>query len=171
MDLARELMSGFNYYSKNFFNCDRCGNRYSYSGSYAKHNLHPTRCAACLAATDGRAEEKPSKANIYVDPVMDHGWRLGPSCHMTTDGSLEALHAFAVSIGLKREWFQPCPPSSIDHYDLTESRRRRAVELGAVELTRAQAVDHWKSQQRKRQGQELRTPTKFAIVQDDSTNH
>jgi hypothetical protein len=56
---------------------------------------------------------------------------------MTTDGDPEELHAFAKKIGLKREWFQPWPKASIDHYDLTASRRKAAVE-------------HWKEWHRKR---------------------
>lgn len=37
----------------------------------------------------------------------------------------------AARIGLKREWFQP---KSSPHYDLTASRRGRAVRAGAIEL-------------------------------------
>ena len=40
--------------------------------------------------------------------------------------SLEELHAMAVQIGMKREWFQNKP--RLPHYDLTP-RRRRAVSL------------------------------------------
>lgn len=71
---------------------------------------------------------------ICVDEIMDYGWRLGPSCHMFDDGGdLEALHAFASKIGLKRRWFQR---GTLDHYDLTEGRRRVAVRLGAREVDR-----------------------------------
>lgn len=69
---------------------------------------------------------------VYVDRLRDWGWRLGPSCHLITDGDNEELHAFAASLGLKRAWFQES--TSGPHYDLTASRRKRAVELGAVEL-------------------------------------
>jgi len=69
---------------------------------------------------------------IYVDKLRDWGWRLGPSCHLITDGTNEELHAFAASIGLRREWFQQS--SSWPHYDLTASRRLAAIESGAVEL-------------------------------------
>lgn len=50
------------------------------------------------------------------------------SCHLTAD-TLEELHAFAARLGMKREWFQP---KSTPHYDLTASKRERALELGAV---------------------------------------
>lgn len=61
------------------------------------------------------------------------------SCHlMTDDGDLEALHAFAARLGLRRSWFQPL---STPHYDLTASKRALALELGATFVpARAQAV-------------------------------
>lgn len=73
---------------------------------------------------------------IYVD-----GLRFYPSsplgarqwCHMATDGPIEELHAFAARIGMKISWFQDKNPR-LPHYDLVESRRRRAVALGAVEV-------------------------------------
>lgn len=74
---------------------------------------------------------------VYVDPLMDHGWRLGPSCHLLAD-SLEELHEFAARLGMKREWFQGS--ATLPHYDLTGKRRRAAVALGAVEITRRQLV-------------------------------
>lgn len=43
---------------------------------------------------------------------------------------LDELHAFAARIGMKRAWFQPHPRHP--HYDLTESRRKMAIEKGAV---------------------------------------
>ena len=49
-------------------------------------------------------------------------------CHMTTDGDLEELHAFAARLGLQRRWFQR------DHYDLPPHGRRAAVALGAEEV-------------------------------------
>jgi hypothetical protein len=57
-----------------------------------------------------------------------------PSCHLTVAGDIEALHAFAAKIGLKRAWFQPTktPLYGVDHYDLTESRRVAALKAGAV---------------------------------------
>lgn len=52
------------------------------------------------------------------------------SCHLTTDGTLDELHAFAAKIGLKREWFQP--HQRHPHYDLTASKREKALAAGAV---------------------------------------
>lgn len=70
--------------------------------------------------------------SVYVDPLVDWGWRLGPSCHLIAD-TLEELHEFAARLGLRRSWFQP---HSTPHYDLTASKRAAAVALGAVELAR-----------------------------------
>lgn len=70
---------------------------------------------------------------VYVDSLVDHGWELGPSCHLVGD-TLDELHAFAVRIGMKRAWFQAY--ASTPHYDLTRKRRKAAVEAGAVELER-----------------------------------
>ena len=69
---------------------------------------------------------------VYVDPLTDYGWKLGPSCHLYAD-SLKELHAAAIDAGLKTSWFQ-VSKSGIPHYDLTESRRKRAVRQGAVEF-------------------------------------
>jgi hypothetical protein len=52
------------------------------------------------------------------------------SCHLTTDGTLDELHAFAHRLGMKREWFQD--HRIAPHYDLTRSRRETALEYGAV---------------------------------------
>ena len=50
---------------------------------------------------------------------------------MMSDTSLEELHEFAQRLGLKRSWFQQ---GSAPHYDLSKTKRRKAVELGATEL-------------------------------------
>lgn len=73
---------------------------------------------------------------VYVDTLVDYGWRLGKSCHLIAD-TLPELHTLAQGIGLKRAWFQP---KSFPHYDLTESRRVLAIKQGAIELPRAQFV-------------------------------
>ena len=67
---------------------------------------------------------------VYVDRLCDYGWRHGPSCHLIAD-SVEELIEFAVSMGMRREWYQP---RSSPHFDLTADGRRLAVENGAVEL-------------------------------------
>jgi hypothetical protein len=73
---------------------------------------------------------------VYVDKLCDYRWRHGPSCHLIAD-SIEELIQFAVSIGLRREWYQP---KSSPHFDLTADARAAAVRSGAVELTNREFV-------------------------------
>lgn len=64
---------------------------------------------------------------VYVDdPVFP--WRGKMWCHMCASTEAE-LHEFASRLGLRRSWFQG------DHYDITESKRRLAVRLGAEEVS------------------------------------
>ncbi len=77
---------------------------------------------------------------VYVDPLFDtegwsDRWPFKQACHMMADSD-EELHVFAARLGLRRAWHQPCPPHSVSHYDLTASKRRRAVQLGAVAVDR-----------------------------------
>lgn len=85
---------------------------------------------------------------IFVDRLTNWGWvmrgRKVQSCHMFTDSvDLEELHLFALRIGMRRAWFQP--HRIAPHYDLTPSRARAAVQLGAIEVDRRQASDIWKA--------------------------
>jgi Protein of unknown function (DUF4031) len=47
------------------------------------------------------------------------------------------LHEFARKLGLRREWFQGPPkhPWPRSHYDVTDSKRLKAIELGAIPIT------------------------------------
>lgn len=85
--------------------------------------------------------------SVYVDPLLKHGgsstFRWTTSCHLYAD-TVEELHAFAKRIGMKREWFQD--HWSTAHYDLTEPRRKRAVELGAIEHTIREMVTFMREQ-------------------------
>jgi hypothetical protein len=79
----------------------------------------------------------------YVDrltPGQVRGVRAREWCHLIAD-TLDELHTMARRIGMKRTWFQSAPPASHPHYDLVESRRKHAVELGAIELDRARFVE------------------------------
>lgn len=72
---------------------------------------------------------------IYVDDMFKtpmgnfRGMRMS---HMIAD-DIEELHAFAKRIGMRRSWFQQSP--SGDHYDVSLGLRKKAVALGAHEIT------------------------------------
>jgi len=57
--------------------------------------------------------------------------------HLVSDSSLEELHAFAASLGLRREWFQQ---KSVPHYDLTGEQYELALERGAVLVSSREIV-------------------------------
>lgn len=77
---------------------------------------------------------------VYVDALIDYGWKLGPSCHLLAD-EWEELHLFAQSIGMKRAWFQMGAGGEVPHYDLTKKRREAAVKAGAIEISRKELVE------------------------------
>lgn len=84
--------------------------------------------------------------SVYVDQVYVHpasrgtqahrvGSRYGHRwCHLLGD-SEEELHAFATSIGMKREWFDPRDGVGF-HYNLVPPKRELALRRGAVEIDR-----------------------------------
>jgi hypothetical protein len=72
--------------------------------------------------------------------LIDYGWKLGPSCHLTADTE-EELHAMALSIGLKRAWFQDGEKHTMPHYDLVASKRKKAIKKGAIEIDRKQMCE------------------------------
>ena len=71
---------------------------------------------------------------IMVDELRRHPGAarlfIAGSCHLTTDGSLDDLHAFAARIDCRRAWFQAHPLHP--HYDLTPGRRAAALLAGAT---------------------------------------
>ena len=83
----------------------------------------------------------PDKPLIVVDDLVSYSQAPKPgaefhfgngkqSCHMTVDGPLHALHAFASRIGLQRSWFQS--EDTLPHYDLTPGKRSQAIGFGAL---------------------------------------
>lgn len=97
---------------------------------------------------------------VYVDNLRDYGWRHGPSCHLIAD-SVEELLEFAVSMGLKPEWFQP---KSSPHFDLTVEGRGIAVRHGAVEIDQRQLVRKLRELRRGRLAIEIRTELSAAEI-------
>lgn len=71
---------------------------------------------------------------VYVDWLVDNGWKLGRNCHMMTDDldTFADLHAMALRIGMRPHWFQM--DVILPHYDLTEGKRRRAIAAGAIAI-------------------------------------
>lgn len=67
---------------------------------------------------------------VYVDDMRAPFGRM-IMCHMMA-ADVNELHAMAKLIGVSRRWFQE------DHYDICLSKRKRAVEAGAVEVTQKQ---------------------------------
>lgn len=91
------------------------------------------------------ASARQEPARVYVDPLLvcvpNGRWRWNRSCHMFAD-TLDALHAFAARIGLRRAWFQD---KTLPHYDLHPNTRAKALAAGAIELDRQQAAEMWRA--------------------------
>ncbi len=81
--------------------------------------------------------------SVYVDHAFAAGdWgRWSGGGHLQAD-TLGELHAFASSLGLRREWFQSKPGRpERDHYDLTRAGRELAIELGAIREDRRAGIN------------------------------
>jgi DNA polymerase-1 len=112
------------------------------------------------AAPTAKAPAAPSLGEplIVVDPLI--AWSHAPapgaekhfgngkqSCHLCIfGGEAEELHTFAQRIGLRRSWAQVPPKASHLHYDLTPSKRREAIEEGALSVTREEIVALWRAE-------------------------
>lgn len=82
---------------------------------------------------------------VYVDDVRIParvGRVTGRWSHLTAD-TTEELHEFAARLGLRRHWFQDHPDPRRRHYDVTDSKRRHAIALGAV-------PENWRDAARRR---------------------
>jgi len=69
---------------------------------------------------------------VYVDDMRAAVGRL-ILCHMVAD-TLEELHAMADAVQLNRKWFQG------DHYDICLTKRRLALQRGAIAITIREAA-------------------------------
>ncbi|MBP6727603.1 MAG: DUF4031 domain-containing protein [Thauera sp.] len=78
---------------------------------------------------------------VYVDDM--HLTKLGQyrrmkMCHMVADTPQELL-AMADKIGVQRKWIQHAGTVK-EHFDICMSKRAKAVEAGAVEVTMEQVA-------------------------------
>ncbi len=74
--------------------------------------------------------------SVYVDNAINPYGRM-KMCHMVAD-TLDELHAMADKIGMRRGWFQNHPDHP--HYELSVSRRKIAIQNGAIEISSTQLV-------------------------------
>lgn len=88
---------------------------------------------------------------VYVDSE-EILWRGKLWCHLAAD-TLDELHTFASTLGLRRSWFQS---RGYPHYDVTVSVRQRALQLGAIDADRETIVDRCRKLKVELQQQEHR---------------
>lgn len=72
---------------------------------------------------------------VYVDDMQAQFGRM-KMCHMIADSTDELL-AMADRIGVARRWLQKAGTSQ-EHFDIAMTKRRLAVEAGAIEVSRMQ---------------------------------
>lgn len=70
---------------------------------------------------------------VYVDDMQATFGRM-KMCHMMADTTDELL-AMADEIGVPRKWIQK-PGTRHEHFDIAMSKRKLAVDAGAVEVTK-----------------------------------
>jgi len=76
---------------------------------------------------------------VYVDD-FSATFRGMKMCHMMAD-SEEELDGMARVLGLKRSWRQEHPRGP--HYDLSKSKRRFAIHMGAKAITAQEMVKRY----------------------------
>lgn len=74
--------------------------------------------------------------SVYVDDFRAPYGRM-VMCHMLADSEQE-LHDMAEQLGLPRKYYQA--HASTPHYDICLSKRRLAVQLGAIEIDRRETA-------------------------------
>ena len=70
--------------------------------------------------------------SVYVDNMAASFGRM-VMCHCIADSTEELLEMMD-RIGVQRKWIQK-PGTPNEHFDICRSKRRLAVELGAVEIS------------------------------------
>lgn len=66
-------------------------------------------------------------------------------CHMIADTSEELL-SMADKIGVQRRWIQKAG-TKLEHFDISISKRKIAIELGAIEKTTKELLTIMKGKQ------------------------
>ena len=74
--------------------------------------------------------------SVYVDNAQIPYGRM-KMCHMIAD-TVDELHEMANKIGMKRKWFQN--KLSMPHYDVSLTKRKLAVNAGAIEISERRLV-------------------------------
>ena len=89
---------------------------------------------------------------VYVDEMtnclINKNWKWPTACHMIADTE-EELHRRARNIGLKRSWFQK-KNNQIPHYDLVETKRKKAIALGTIPITTKEFVRRMRAYRNKK---------------------
>lgn len=94
---------------------------------------------------DEHLEKDGQEMTVYVDQLFSTKrtlkWPYLQACHMVADTE-EELISLAKKIGLKREWIQK--PGNVEaHFDLTPSKRSRALSEGAKEFKSVRDFGEW----------------------------
>lgn len=107
---------------------------------YADGETEKLRAYLCNLCDGWHLTKQP---RVYVDAAQAHvhKWRLAGRtvrcCHLFTEGAIDPLHNFALSVGLRLNWFQEKP---YPHYELLGiPARQRAIERGAIEVDSKEA--------------------------------
>lgn len=99
---------------------------------------------------------------VYIDDAYIHakvGRIVTKWCHLTAD-STEELVSFARKIGMKPQWIQHAGTWK-EHFDVTETRRFKAVEHGAVEIGYRDTITFLQAKKNRIRQEQNRNPTLF----------
>lgn len=105
--------------------------------------------------------ERELTLTVYIDDAQI-AWRGRHWCHLVAD-TLDELHAFAQSIGLRRGWFQA--NASLPHYDVTVETRDIALSRGAKLADRRTLVTSGRRLKEELANQRRRSGTQLALFE------
>jgi hypothetical protein len=74
---------------------------------------------------------------VFVDDMNAQYGRM-KMVHMLASTD-EELHEMAAKIGVNRKWWQSPEKTSGSHYDICLSKKAKAIQFGAIEITWRQA--------------------------------